>query len=143
MLPEFSPSSSGRALLLAAYQNVPPAPGRDSGTTQVAPAPAPSGNNPPPPDGIGGILPLLVMVVPMLLLLFFTSRSQQKKQAAALANLKKGDRVLTQGGLVGKLVEMDERFAKLEIAPGVKVEILKSQLLGADNPKTQATAEKK
>ena len=88
-------------------------------------------------------MPLLMMVVPMLLLLFYTSRSQQKKQAAALANLKKGDRVLTQSGLVGKLVEMDERFAKLEISPGVKVEILKSQILGADNAQTQATAEKK
>lgn len=131
-------------MLLTAYQNIPPAPGRDSGTTQAPSTPPPGGNS-PPPDGLGGggLLPLLMMVVPMLLLLFFTSRSQQKKQAAALASLKKGDRVLTQSGLVGKLVEMDERFVKLEISPGVKVEILKSQILGADNPKTQATAEKK
>jgi len=86
---------------------------------------------------------MLLMVAPVLILLFFTSRSQQKKQAAAIAGLKKGDRVLTQGGLVGRLVEIGDRFAKLEISPGVKVEILKSGILGADSAETQAAAEKK
>lgn len=128
-------------MLMAAFQQVPPAPGRDSGTTQAPPAPS---GGPPPDPGFGGsILPLLIMVVPMLLLLFFTSRSQQKKHAAALAALKKGDRVLTQSGLVGRLVEMGDRFAKLEIAPGVKVEVLKSHVLGIDSAETQASAEKK
>lgn len=129
-------------LLLGAFQNVPPAPGREPIATQGAP-PAPTGG-PPPDSGFGGgLLPLLVMVVPMLLLLFFTSRSQQKKQAAVIASLKKGDRVLTQGGLVGRLAELGDRYAKLEIAPGVKVEVLKSQVLGVDSAETQATAEKK
>jgi preprotein translocase subunit YajC len=128
-------------LLLAAYQNIPPRPGAEPSTAQSAPAPS---GGPAPDAGFGGgMLPLLVMVVPMLLLLFFTSRSQQKKQAAALASLKKGDRVLTQSGLVGRLVEMGDRFAKLEISPGVKVEVLKSQLLGVDSAETQASAEKK
>ena len=86
---------------------------------------------------------MLLMVAPVLILLFFTSRSQQKKQAAAIAGLKKGDRVLTQGGLVGRLVEIGDRFAKIEISPGVKVEILKSGILGADSAETQAAAEKK
>jgi preprotein translocase subunit YajC len=86
---------------------------------------------------------MLVMVAPVLLMLLFSSRSQQKKQAAVIAGLKKGDRVLTQGGLVGRLVEVGDRFAKLEISPGVKVEVLKSGLLGADTAETQAAAEKK
>lgn len=131
-----------RGLLLAAYQSVPPAPGREPGTVQPATPPA-GGGGAPPPSMFGGLLPLVLMVLPMLLLLFFTSRSQQKKQAAALANLKKGDRILTQSGLVGRLVELGDRFAKLEIAPGVKIEVLRSSVLGADNSETQASAEKK
>lgn len=128
-------------LLLAGFQNVPPAPGRDSAVGQ--PTPAPGGAPPAEPGFGGGILPLLIMVVPMLLLLFFTSRSQQKKQAAVIASLKKGDRVLTQSGLVGRLVEIGDRFVKLEIAPGVKVEVLRSGVLGTDTADTQAAAEKK
>ncbi len=88
------------------------------------------------------ILPL-VLLVPVLLLMFFSSRSQQKKQAAAIAELKKGDRVLLQGGLVGKLVEIQERYAKVELAPGMKVDVLKSSLLGKDTPETAAAAETK
>lgn len=134
---------SGGGVLLAAYQAVPPAPGREPTATQSAPAPAPSGGAHPPDAGMGGILPMLALIVPMLLLLFFTSRSQQKKQAAVIASLKKGDRVLTQSGFAGRLVELGDRFAKLEIAPGVKVEVLKSQILGVDSAETQASAEKK
>jgi preprotein translocase subunit YajC len=133
----------GPGVLLAAYQKVPPVPGREAG--EVAPAPhQESGNAPPPTSGLGGgLFPLLIMIVPMLLLLFFMSRSQQEKQAAAIAGLKKGDRVLTQSGLVGRLVEMTDRYAKVEIAPGVKVEILKTGILGADTPEAQASVAKK
>lgn len=135
--------SEGR-LLLAAYQNVPPAPGRESGTVQPS-TPAPGGPSPEPGGFMGGIGPLLIMVVPMLLLLFFTSRSQQKRQAATLANLKKGDRVVLDSGIAGRLVELGDRYAKLEIAPGVKVDVLKSKVLGADATEVPApaSAEKK
>lgn len=86
--------------------------------------------------------PLLVMV-PLILLLFWQSRSAQKKQQAMISELKKGDRVLTQAGIAGKLIETGERFAKLEIAPGVKIDILKSSLAGKDNAETAtAVAEK-
>nr|PZN28373.1 MAG: preprotein translocase subunit YajC [Pseudomonadota bacterium] len=134
---------SPRELLLTAYQNVPPAPGREGGT-QAPAAPPPEGPGPGGPGAIGGLLPLLLVVVPMLLLLFFSSRSQQKRYAAVIAGLKRGDRVLTQSGLVGRFVEMKDRFAILEIAPGVKVEVLKSSIAGnVDMPGVQASLEKK
>jgi preprotein translocase subunit YajC len=149
----FAASSSGtgelvfiaqsRSLMTSAFQTVPPRP--ETGTIQPS-TPAPSSGSAPPAGGGGfgeSALPMLLMVAPVLILLFFTSRSQQKKQAATIAGLKKGDRVLTQGGLVGRLVEIGDRFAKLEISPGVKVEILKSGILGADSAETQAAAEKK
>jgi preprotein translocase subunit YajC len=78
-----------------------------------------------------GILPLLLFV-PLILLVVWQSRSQQKKQEAAIAGLKKGDRVVTQGGIVGRLSEIDSRYARLEIAPGVKLQVLRSSLAGRD-----------
>jgi len=133
------------------FQTVPPAPGRPAAPAEPGPAqPAqPQQQAPdapgPPPDASGGfslLFPLLLLV-PLLVLMFFSTRSQQKKQAQAIAALKKGDRVLTQSGLVGKLVEIGERYAKIEVAPGMKVEILKSGLLGKDSPETAAAAEQK
>ncbi len=76
-------------------------------------------------------------------MMFFSTRSQQKKQQAALAALQKGDRVLTQSGLVGKLVEMGDRYAKVELAPGVKVDIIKTGLIGKDTPENAAAVDKK
>jgi preprotein translocase subunit YajC len=72
-------------------------------------------------------------LVPFILILFLQSRSQNKKQEANIASLKKGDRVLTQSGLVGRLLSIEGRYAKLELPPsGMKVTILRTGLLGRD-----------
>jgi preprotein translocase subunit YajC len=89
------------------------------------------------------MLPMLIMVVPLVLLMVFTSRSNSKKQKKLLDSLQKGDRVITQGGLVGKLIEIGDRYAKVEVAPGMKLEFLKSGLLGKDDAETAASLEKK
>jgi preprotein translocase subunit YajC len=121
-------------------QNIPPAPGKPG--VEAAPSSSHSGAPPSQEPGIFGYLPLLLVAV-MIPLLLFSQRSQSKKQAAAVAGLAKGDRVLLQGGLVGKLVEVGDRYAKVELSPGVKVDVLKNALLGKDTPETAAQAEKR
>jgi preprotein translocase subunit YajC len=126
-------------LLLA--QNGPPAPGREPGV--VHPQPAPSGTTPAAEPPAGGMWVMLLMVVPLLLFMFWSTRSAQKKQEKTLTELTKGDRVLLQGGIAGKFLEMNERFAKVEIAPGTKIDVLRSSILGKDTAETQAAAEKR
>jgi preprotein translocase subunit YajC len=123
-------------------QNIPPAPGRQG--SETAPS-APSSPAAPAhsPSLFESPLLMFVVMIPLLLLMVFSSRSQSKKQAALVSSLTKGDRVLLQGGLVGKLIELGDRYAKVEIAPGVKVDFLKNSLLGKDTPETAAQAEKK
>jgi len=75
-------------------------------------------------------MPLMLAV--MVIFLFWSGRSQKKKQEDAVKALKKGDRLATQSGLIGRLVETGTRTVKIEIAPGVKVEVLKSSILGRD-----------
>jgi preprotein translocase subunit YajC len=97
--------------------------------------PAPNSSGEPaaaPPSGLGLITPLLILI-PFIAILFFQSRSQQKKQEATISALKKGDRVITQSGLVGRLLAIEGRYAKLELPPsGTKVTILRSALVGRD-----------
>ncbi len=81
---------------------------------------------------------LLIFLLP-LALLFFSSRTQ-KKQAAAIAALKKGDRVLMRGGIVGRLTEIGDRYAKLEIAPGTRIEVLRAEIAGPDAGETATAA---
>jgi preprotein translocase subunit YajC len=130
-----------------ALQAVPPAAGRQD-TPAPAPAPGqaekapPGGPEGPPPGGGAFSLMFPLLLVGMLVFIFWSSRSQQKKQEQAVSSLKKGDRVLTQSGLVGRLVETDARYAKLEIAPGVKVQVLKSSVTGRDADETPQKKEK-
>ena len=112
-----------------AFQAVPDSP-RLEGAERVAP---PAGEPAAAPSsGFGLITPLLILV-PFILILFLQSRSQQKKQEANISSLKKGDRVLTQSGLVGRLTSIEGRYAELELLPSrTKVTILRSGLLGRD-----------
>lgn len=77
----------------------------------------------PPGGGLMFFLPL-IMLVPFL----FLSFRRQKKEQEARGKLKKGDRVVSQSGLVGELMETDERFAKVKIAPGTTVTMLVSSI---------------
>jgi len=126
--------------LALALQTLAPTPGE---ATTSAPAPEPTGQAAPPGGLLASPLFFLILFVPLIAMMFWSSRSQQKKQEKALAELKKGDLVLTQGGLRGRLIEMGDRFAKLEIAPGTKIEVLKSAVLGKDGSETAAQLEKK
>jgi preprotein translocase subunit YajC len=84
---------------------------------------------------------MFLIFLPVIALLFWQSRSQAKKQEAAVAGLKKGDRVVTQSGLIGRLVELDTRYARLELAPGVKVQVLRSSVTGRDAEDSAKTSD--
>lgn len=129
-----------------AFQSVPPAPGRTETVVPAEPAKPPAsgsgseGGQPPGGGAFGLMFPLLL--VGMLIFIFWSNRSQQKKQTEAVAGLKKGDRVVTQSGLVGRLVELEPKYARLEIAPGVKVQVLRTTLSGRDTEDTSQAKEK-
>lgn len=114
-------------------ETAPPPPGVGQPTVPSQGPPPTQGGPPPPGGSSSGLLLMLVAFLPVILFMLFTGKSQQKKQKELESKLKKGDRVLTQSGLVGKLVEMDAtRHVKIEIAPGVKVQMLKSAITGLD-----------
>jgi preprotein translocase subunit YajC len=108
-------------LLLA--QNVEPkeaSPGTP-GVAQDSSAPA-SGSGSAASTLSGFIMPLMMLLI--FVPFFFLMNRKQKKETQARASLKKGDRVMTNAGLVGELVETDDRLAKVKIAPGVTVQIV-------------------
>ncbi|HVP14517.1 MAG TPA: preprotein translocase subunit YajC [Terriglobales bacterium] len=86
-----------------------------------------------PPDSflrllvqIGYFLPLILI---FYLLLLRPQQVQQKKLKQMLAALKRGDKVVTSGGIIGTIVGLDEQKAVLRIAEDVKVEFLKSAIV--------------
>src|SRR5262245_10195424 len=71
---------------------------------------------------------VLVFVV-MYLLLIRPQQQQQKKASEMLKALKKGDRVVTSGGIIGSVVGVDDGKVVLKVADDVKLEFLKSAVV--------------
>jgi len=76
--------------------------------------------------GAGGLIGLLPMVAIFVIFYFLLIRPQQKKakqHRAMVADLAKGDEVVTNGGVLGKITDTDETFVSVEISDGVTVRV--------------------
>lgn len=77
-------------------------------------------------EAFGQVVPLILILVIMY---FFLIRPQQKKvkdHQAMVGALRRGDEVVTQGGLIGKITKVkDETEVEVEIAKDVKIRVLR------------------
>jgi len=73
-------------------------------------------------------LPILGMIVIFWFLIIRPQMRQQKEHRAKIAAMKKGDMVVTAGGLVGKIVKVDDNYAELELGQGVRVKAVKNTI---------------
>ncbi|WP_437668673.1 preprotein translocase subunit YajC [Sorangium sp. So ce131] len=121
-----------------------PAPGRTGAApaTPVEGQPPPSGGQEPAPSPFGGGASSFLILALPLLLIFLMTRSQNKKQKQLESSLKVGDRVFTQSGILGRITDLSPNSprVKLEIAPGVNVQVLKSAIQGPDPGEAAAEA---
>jgi len=89
----------------------------------------------PAPAGQNGTVGLLMGIAPWLLIFvifyFLMIRPQQrrvKEHQAAINAVKKGDEVITGGGIRGKVTKVSDDEAEVEIAQGVKIRVVKSTI---------------
>lgn len=96
--------------------------------------------------GLGGLLsgPLPMLILMFVIFYFLLIRPQQKKakaQREMLANLRKGDNILTAGGIYGKITGIDDQIVVVEIAPQVRVKMSRGSVSGvASSPAPAAQA---
>ena len=88
------------------------------------------------PDGGAQASPM-TMVIPFLLIfavfyfiVIMPARKQQKKKEAMIAALKKGDKVITSGGIHGSVVATEDQTLLLKIAENVKIRVARSAVTG-------------
>jgi preprotein translocase subunit YajC len=99
-----------------------------------------------PPSPLAGFLPLIVMVA---LFYFLLIRPQQKKIAEhkkMINALRRGDKVMTSGGIFGTISKVDDTELQVEIAPEVKIRVAKDSIatvVTRSEPADSATSDKK
>ncbi len=79
-------------------------------------------------DPTGGLMGIAPMVLMFVVLWFFMIRPQMKKakeHKALIEALAKGDEVVTQGGMVGKITKVGENYVTIEVAAGTEVVVQK------------------
>jgi preprotein translocase subunit YajC len=80
-----------------------------------------------PPAWIN-FLPIIGMVLIFWFLIIRPQMKRQKEHQAKVAGMKKGDQVVTAGGLVGKVIKVDDTYVELELGTNVRVKAIKATI---------------
>ncbi|WP_319823868.1 preprotein translocase subunit YajC [Thalassovita sp.] len=93
-------------------------------------------------ESIGQFLPLILIFVIMYFLLIRPQQKKMKDHQNMVSNLRRGDQVVTQGGIIGKVSKVkDDNELEVEIAEGVKVRVVKATVAQVLNKTEPASAD--
>ncbi|MBE1296046.1 preprotein translocase subunit YajC [Phycobacter azelaicus] len=80
-------------------------------------------------NAIGQFLPLILIFAIMYFLLIRPQQKKMKEHQKMVSDLRRGDQVVTQGGLIGKVAKVkDDNELEVELAEGVKVRVVRSTI---------------
>jgi preprotein translocase subunit YajC len=76
------------------------------------------------------VLPMVFMVVIFYFLLIRPQQKKAKEHKALLDNLKVDDIVITSGGIIGKIISIDDQIVNLEVADKVRIKMARPYVAG-------------
>ena len=97
----------------------------------------------PQDAGLIGFLPLIIIFVIFYFLLLRPQMKRAKEQRKMVEALSKGDEVVTTGGILGKITDVEDSFITVEIADGVRINVQRiavTSLLPKGTVKSRALA---
>jgi preprotein translocase subunit YajC len=86
------------------------------------------------------LLPFVLIFAVFYFIVIMPAKKQQKKKDAMIAALKKGDRIVTSGGIHGTVATVEDQSLLLKVAENTKIRISKSAvagLVGSDGTATE------
>jgi preprotein translocase subunit YajC len=100
-------------------------------TGTAAPGGAPEPNQPPSlPDLFAQLIPIFVVMGIVYILVIRPRNRREREQQAALRNVRRGDMVVTSGGVVCKVTRaIDDNEVEVEFAPNVRVRMLRTAII--------------
>ncbi len=80
--------------------------------------------------GLGAFIPLILMFAIFYFLLIRPQQRKAKQHREMLADLRKGDRVISSGGLHGQVTGLTDDVVTMEIAPKIRVKVSRGSIAG-------------
>jgi len=74
------------------------------------------------------LVPVIIMIGIVYFLMIRPQQQRLKEHKAMLAAVRRGDQVVTGGGIIGKVVKADDNELQLEVAEGVRIRVLRSTI---------------
>ena len=79
-------------------------------------------------EGLASFLPFIIIFVLFYFMLIRPQMKQAKEQRALIDNLKTGDEIVSNSGILGKITKLSNQFATLEVAKNVEIRIQKQTI---------------
>ena len=80
--------------------------------------------------GIAGFLPIIILFAIFYFLLIRPQQKKAKEHKQMIENIKKGNRIVTSGGIFGTIISLDDTTIGLEIAEKVKIKVARGNISG-------------
>lgn len=107
-------------------------------------AAAPAAAAPAAGGGGGDLLSALILPLGMIVIFYFLlirpQNNRMKKHREMLAQMKKGDTVITQGGVIGRVFKLDDNEVTIDTGEGGKLRIVRNMIVEVKNPSGPAPA---
>jgi len=99
----------------------------------------------PAGGALAQFVPFILIAVLFYFIFFRPQQKQQKQHQAFLAGMQRGTEVVTQGGIIGTVVLVEDRTVTIDVGGGNKIRVLKVNVLGTwqEKPAVPAKPEKK
>ncbi|CAN5239030.1 preprotein translocase subunit YajC [soil metagenome] len=94
----------------------------------TTPAYAQAAGGADPGSLLTSFLPIILIFVIMYFLILRPQQQKAKQHKELVANIRRGDTIVTSGGLIGKVAKVDEREIHVEVAEGVKVRLVRGMV---------------
>ena len=102
----------------------------------AAPATAPAGA--PQQSGFGMMVPMLLILAIFYFMMIRPQQRKEKERRQMIEELRAGAKIIFAGGIIGTIVEANEKTFKVETASGTEMEILRSCVQGVVTPEEPA-----
>ncbi len=98
----------------------------------LAMSPPPNGAHPAQQSSGSGLIGMLLLLAPLFIVWYFflirPQKKREKEKKAMIDSLKKGDKILTIGGIIGKVEQVKEDRVIIKVADKTNIEILKTAI---------------
>ena len=118
------------------------APAAETTTAQAGEAAPEAGQQTPPPSNTMMMVPIIIVFAVMIAISIRTSSKEKKKREEMMNSIRKGTKVMTSGGILGEIAEVQKDQYLLKVANNVQIAISRTAVAQVIQPVADAAATK-